>query len=53
MKTAGEWMLMFHGNVFLVEQQQTSPQGSERGGDKFFSTNWFMPMAQRELGPGS
>ncbi len=48
MKTAGEWMLMFHGNVFLVEQQQTSP----RGGDKFFSTNWFMPMAQRELGPG-
>ncbi len=48
MKMAGEWMLMFHGNVFLVEQQQTSP----RGGDKFFSTNWFMPMAQRELGPG-
>ena len=25
---------------------------SARGGDKFFSTNWFMPMAQRELGPG-
>jgi hypothetical protein len=46
MKRAGEWMLMFHGNVFLVEQQQTSP----RGGDKFFSTNWFMPMAQRQLG---
>src|SRR5271170_4144670 len=45
MKMAGEWMLMFHGNVFLVEQQQTSP----RGGDKFFSTNWFMPMAQRQL----
>ncbi len=48
MKTTGEWMLMFHANVFLVEQQQTSP----RGGDKFFSTNWFMPMAQRQLGPG-
>ena len=48
MKMNGSWMLMFHANVFLVEQQQTSP----RGGDKFFSTNWFMPMAQRELGPG-
>ena len=48
MRMSGKWMLMFHGNVFLVEQQQTSP----RGGDKFFSTNWFMPMAQRELGPG-
>ena len=53
MKQAGEWMLMFHYNVFLVEQQQTALQdGGGRGGDKFFSTNWFMPMAQRELGPG-
>jgi hypothetical protein len=48
MKMSGKWMLMFHGNVFVVEQQQTSP----RGGDKFFSANWFMPMAQRQLGPG-
>jgi hypothetical protein len=23
-----------------------------RGGDKFFSTNWLMPMAMRKLGPG-
>lgn len=42
------WMLMFHANVFITDEQQTSP----RGGDKFFSTNWFMPMAQRRLGPG-
>ena len=48
MKMSGRWMLMFHGNVFLVDQQQASP----RGGDRFFSTNWFMPMAQRQLGPG-
>jgi hypothetical protein len=48
MKTAGEWVLMFHGNAFLAEQQQTSP----RGGDKLFSTNWIMPMAQRRLGRG-
>ncbi len=44
----GDWMLMFHANVFVNDIQQTSP----RGGDKFFSTNWFMPMAQRDLGPG-
>ena len=44
----GEWMLMFHTNIFVVDTQQTSP----RGGDKFFSTNWFMPMAEREAGPG-
>jgi hypothetical protein len=44
----GPWMLMFHANVFVTDIQQTSP----RGGDKFFSTNWFMPMAERELGPG-
>lgn len=42
------WMLMFHANVFLTAEQQTSP----RGGDKVFSTNWFMPMAQRRLGRG-
>jgi hypothetical protein len=48
MTMKGDWMLMFHANVFIVDTQQTSP----RGGDKFFSTNWFMPMAERELGPG-
>ncbi|HUL17389.1 MAG TPA: hypothetical protein VLV88_15435 [Terriglobales bacterium] len=42
------WMLMFHANVFLTDIQQTS----SRGGDKFFSTNWFMGMAQRSAGPG-
>ena len=48
MTMKGNWMLMFHANAFLVDTQQTSP----RGGDKFFSTNWFMPMVERELGPG-
>lgn len=48
MRMHGDWMLMFHANAFILDQQQTSP----RGGDKFFSTNWFMPMAQRQLGPG-
>lgn len=48
MTMKGAWMLMFHANVFTLDEQQSSP----RGGDKFFSTNWFMPMAQRRLGPG-
>ncbi len=49
MTMKGNWMLMFHANAFLVDTQQTSP----RGGDKFFSTNWFMPMVERELGAGA
>jgi len=48
MTQKGAWMLMFHANVFVLYEQQSS----SRGGDKFFSTNWFMPMAQRELGLG-
>jgi hypothetical protein len=49
MTMKGSWMLMFHANAFIVDTQQSSP----RGGDKFFSTNWAMGMAQRGLGPGT
>ncbi len=48
MTKKSEWTLMFHANVFVLDEQQSSP----RGEDKFFSTNWFMGMAQRPLGPG-
>jgi len=48
MTRRGPWMLMLHGNGFVADIQQTSP----RGGDKLFSTNWAMPMAQRAWGPG-
>jgi hypothetical protein len=45
------WMLMLHGSAFISEiQQHTST--AQRGGDKLFSTNWLMPMAMRQLGPG-
>jgi hypothetical protein len=44
----GGWSFMFHGQAFLNALQQSGP----RGYDKVFSTNWFMPMAQRSLGPG-
>lgn len=43
------WMLMFHANVFVIDEQQSSG----RGFDKSFSTNWFMGMAQRSFGPGT
>jgi hypothetical protein len=48
MITKGEWMFMFHGQAFVNAEQQSGP----RGYDKVFSTNWFMPMAQRRLGSG-
>lgn len=49
MTMKGPWMLMFHGEAFLSDIQQSGP----RGGDKLFSTNWGMPMAQRKVGPGT
>jgi hypothetical protein len=48
MRVAHSWTLMFHANVFVLDEQQSSA----RGGDKFFSTNWFMGMAQHDFGPG-
>jgi hypothetical protein len=48
MTKRGAWTLMFHANGFVLDEQQSS----ERGADRFFSTNWFMPMAQRKLGAG-
>lgn len=48
MTMAGKWQVMFHGEAFINELQQSGPRGT----DKFFSTNWFMPMVQRDLGPG-
>ncbi len=49
MKTAGKWRVMFMGQAFVVDTQQTGP----RGGDKFYSTNWAMGMAQHALWGGT
>ena len=49
MTVKGKWMLMLHGEAFLNVLQQSSPRGS----DKVFSTNWVMPMAQRQIGTGT
>jgi hypothetical protein len=48
MKEKWGWNWMLHGQVFVNALQQSGP----RGGDKVFATNWFMPMAQRDIGPG-
>ena len=49
MTTRGKWTFMFHGEAFINGIQQSGA----RGADKFFSTNWFMPMAQRKFGSGT
>jgi hypothetical protein len=44
----GDWMTMLHGAAFVDGVVQSGP----RGGDKVFSTNWAMGMAERPLGGG-
>ena len=50
MTTHGRWQFMLHANAFMANNQQQAD--SDRGRDAFFSTNWIMPMAQRELWHG-
>lgn len=50
MHHSGEWMHMFHGNVFLrYNNQDISEQGS-RGDDMIDLPNWMMWMGQRTAG---
>lgn len=46
MRPFGSWNTMFMGQAFVVDTQQTGP----RGGDKFYSTNWFMANAEHKAG---
>lgn len=46
MSSLGSWDTSFMGTAFVVDTQQSGP----RGGDKLFSTNWFMATAQHSLG---
>jgi Cu/Ag efflux protein CusF len=45
---SGDWMLMLHGSAFVSQTVQSGP----RGGDKLFSSNWVMGMADRPLAGG-
>ena len=49
MSRAGGWQLMWMGQAFLVDTQQSGP----RGGDKLYSDNWGMLGAVHKLGSGS
>ncbi len=49
MKKKGRWNLMFHANVFALDEQESGP----RAADKILSTNWFMGMVQHHAGPGT
>jgi hypothetical protein len=49
MTRAGGWNLMWMGQAFLVDTQQSGP----RGGDKLYSANWGMLGAVHKLGRGS
>jgi hypothetical protein len=49
MTQAGSWNLMFMGQAFLVDTQQSAP----RAADKFYSANWFMTSAIRSVGGGA
>ena len=44
------WTLMLHGGAFVANIQQHAEHS--RGADRWFSTNWIMPMAQDKLGEG-
>src|SRR6478736_1987638 len=41
--------LMYMAQAFVVDTQQSAP----RGGDKFYSVNWFMVSALHSVGSGS
>ncbi len=49
MTRLGSWNTMFMSNAFIVDTQQTGP----RGGDKFYSSNYFMAAAEHRIGRGS
>ena len=49
MARAASWNLMFMGNGFLVDTQQTGP----RGGHKLYSSNMLMLGAEHGVGRGS
>ncbi len=46
MKPLGSWNTMYMAQAFITDTQQSGP----RGGDKLFSTNWFMTNAEHQVG---
>jgi len=46
MRSFGSWSTMFMGQAFINDTQESGP----RGGDKFYSPNWLMANAERQVG---
>ena len=46
---AGEWELMFHGNLVVRYNAQDAFDNGTRGDQAFGAPNWLMAMAQRDL----
>jgi len=47
----GPWMVMNHGDVYLrYSNQNVGRSSGQRGGRTFDAPNWFMSMAQRNVG---
>lgn len=46
----GEWMFMFHGNIFARYTSQDVTKEGKRGASRFDAPNWFMVMGQRKVG---
>ena len=46
MEPLANWNAMFMGTAFVSDIQQSGP----RGGDKLYSTNWFMASAEHRVG---
>jgi len=50
MLNSGKWSYMLHGNIALRYTKQDLGNKGSRGNQKFDAPNWFMGMAQRNVG---
>lgn len=50
MLNSGKWMYMLHGNIAPRFTSQDFTNKGSRGGNDFDAPNWFMAMAQRQIG---
>ncbi|WP_158826983.1 hypothetical protein [Mucilaginibacter lacusdianchii] len=50
MLKGGKWNYMLHGNIDVRYTKQDLFDKGSHGGDKFDAPNWFMGMAQRQVG---
>jgi hypothetical protein len=50
MLNSGKWSYMLHGNIALRYTKQDVFNKGSRGNDQVDAPNWFMGMAQREVG---